>query len=98
MNVEVLAIARNDAGGFLPTMLQGIEPQIGEVGRFLMAVNTEDGAFVVKLVGSNQIEAGVIRRGRRHDGKFFCGSLIHAFTFHAWFSVRSIEKAHCSNS
>ena len=50
MDMKMLAIARDDAGGFLSAMLEGIQPKIGEVGRFLMAVNTEDGTFVVELV------------------------------------------------
>lgn len=50
MDMKLLAIARDDAGGFLSAMLQGIQPKIGEVCRFLVAVNAEDGAFVVKLI------------------------------------------------
>jgi hypothetical protein len=50
MDMKLLAIARDDAGGFLSAMLQGIQPKIGQVCRFLVAVNTEDGTFVVELV------------------------------------------------
>jgi hypothetical protein len=34
-------------------MLQGIQAKIGEVCRFLVAVNTEDGTFIVELVGGD---------------------------------------------
>ena len=53
MDMKMLAIARDDAGGFLSTMLQGIQSKIGEVCRFLVAVNAEDGTFVVELVWGN---------------------------------------------
>ena len=57
MDMKLLAIARDDAGGFLPSMLQGIQSEIGEVCRFLVAVNAENRTFVVELIGGNQIEA-----------------------------------------
>ena len=36
---------------FLSAMLQRIKTEIGQIGRFLMAVDTEDGALVVELIG-----------------------------------------------
>jgi len=54
--MELFAIARDDAGSFLAAMLKGIEAQICQIGRFFVSVNSEDGALVVKLVGSEHRE------------------------------------------
>ena len=53
MDMKLLAVAGDDAGRFLSAMLQRIQTKIGEIGRFLVAVNAEDGTFVVKLVGTS---------------------------------------------
>lgn len=54
----MIAVPRDDAGRFLSAVLQRIQAEIGQIGRFLVAVDAEDGAFVVKLIGIQ-------------DGKFF---------------------------
>ncbi len=50
MNVEFFAVAGDDAGGFLATMLKGVETEIGEVRRFGMAEDAEDTTLVVEMV------------------------------------------------
>jgi hypothetical protein len=52
MGIKLHAVARDDPGGFLSPMLQSIQSKIREVCRFLMAVNAEDGTFVVKFIGA----------------------------------------------
>jgi hypothetical protein len=44
MRVELRAVARDDASRFLPAMLQRVEPEIREVRRLRMTVDTEDAA------------------------------------------------------
>ncbi len=50
MDVELFAVARNDAGGFLAAMLKGVETEIGEIRRFGMAEDTEDTTLVVEMI------------------------------------------------
>ena len=50
MSVEFFPVARDDAGGFLAAMLQGVETEIGEVSRFGMAEDAEDATVVVEVV------------------------------------------------
>src|SRR5271166_3137315 len=45
-----LAIGRDNARGFLPAMLQRVEPQVGEVGRLRMSEHAEDATFLVERV------------------------------------------------
>ena len=47
---EPLAVARDDAGALLPAVLEGVQPEIGEVGRLGMVVDAEDAALVAELV------------------------------------------------
>ena len=53
MNIKLLTVARDDTGGFLASMLQGIEAEIRQVCRFLVAIDAEDRTFIVKLIRSN---------------------------------------------
>src|SRR5882762_5679693 len=50
MDVQLFAVARDDAGGFLAAMLQRVEAEVGEVGGFRMAKDTEDTTLVVKMI------------------------------------------------
>src|SRR5207247_4061132 len=52
--MELLAVVRDDAGAFLAAVLQGVQAEIGEVGRFLVPVHANDGAFVVEFVGGDE--------------------------------------------
>ena len=54
LNVKLLAVVGDDTGGFLSAMLQRVEAKVGKVRSFLVPVDAEDGAFVVKFIGSNQ--------------------------------------------
>src|SRR6476660_600147 len=58
MQVEMIAVPGDDAGRFLSAVLQRIKSEIRQIGRFLVAVDAEDGTLVVKLIGTQ-------------DGKFF---------------------------
>ncbi len=50
VEIEFRAVARDDAGGFLPAMLQGVEAEIGEIRGFGMAKDAEDATVVVEVV------------------------------------------------
>jgi hypothetical protein len=50
MQVEIGAVARNDAGGFLAAMLKRVEAEVGEIGSFGMAEDAEDTTLVVEMV------------------------------------------------
>ena len=52
MQVQIHAIARDDARGFLPAMLQRVEAEIGELGGFGMAEDAEHTALVVEMIVS----------------------------------------------
>ncbi len=57
--VDLAAVARCDAGAFLPTMLKRVQPQVGEIRRFRMAVNGEDATFFVKFVEHQVCTSGI---------------------------------------
>ena len=46
----LITVGRGDAGALLSAVLQGIEPQVGEVGRLGMAEDAEDAALFLELV------------------------------------------------
>src|SRR5260370_7182573 len=50
VDVQLFAVARDDAGGFLAAMLQRIQPEICEVRRFGMAEDAEDTTLVVEVI------------------------------------------------
>ena len=45
------AVARNDACAFLPSMLQGVEAEISDLGRLGTAEYPEHAAFVLHEIG-----------------------------------------------
>src|SRR5207253_2310960 len=46
--METITVGGDDAGGFLPAMLQGMQPEVRDVGRLGMAVNADDAAHDVE--------------------------------------------------
>jgi len=68
VEVEFVAIAGDDAGGFLAAMLEGVESEVSEVGRFGMAEDAEDATMVVEVIVENLLNAtqvfDLIRRTR----------------------------------
>src|SRR5207302_8681170 len=50
LNVELLAVGGRDARGLLPAMVEGVETEVGDVGRFRMIPDAEHATFVVELV------------------------------------------------
>ena len=50
MGVELLAVIGDDAGGFLAAMLQGVQAERRQRGRFRMPENAEDAAFLMRVV------------------------------------------------
>ena len=52
VSVEVVAVAGDDAGGFLAAMLECIEAEVREIGGFGMAEDAEDTTLVVEVVVS----------------------------------------------
>jgi hypothetical protein len=57
VEVEFRAVAGDDAGGFLPAMLQGVETEIGEIGSFGMSEDTEYTTLVMKVIVENVLPA-----------------------------------------
>ena len=53
IDMKVLAVAGDDAGGFLSAMLQRIQAKIGQVSGFLVAIDAEDGTFVMEFIGGD---------------------------------------------
>src|SRR5208282_1586559 len=49
-SVQVLSVRRANAGPFLAAMLQGVEPQIGEIGRLRVVKNAEYTAFFMNIM------------------------------------------------
>jgi len=50
LDVELAAVIRDDAGGFLAAMLQGVQPERDDGRRVLPSENAEYAAFVVEMV------------------------------------------------
>jgi hypothetical protein len=50
VDVKIVAVAGDDAGGFLAAMLQRVEAEIGKIGGFGMTENAEDTTFVVEVI------------------------------------------------
>src|SRR5260370_1760279 len=68
MNVQLLAVARDDAGGFLAAMLKSIEAEVGEVGGFGMAEDAEDTTLVVEMiVGEGELLTHLVVRVRSSE-------------------------------
>jgi hypothetical protein len=53
MGVEFVAVAGNDAGGFLTAMLQRVKAEIDEFCGFGVAEDADDAAVVVEVVVEN---------------------------------------------
>ena len=53
-----LTVTGHDSGAFLPAVLERVQAEIHEICRFLVAVDADHRAFVMKLVGRRT--AGVI--------------------------------------
>ena len=50
MRVELLAVARDDAGRLLPAVLQRVQAEVGHVRGLGVAEDAEDAALVVEVV------------------------------------------------
>ena len=48
--MDRMPLGSHNAGAFLPTVLQGVEPQVGQFCRLRMAIDADDGTFIVKLI------------------------------------------------
>ena len=53
VQLKTLAVGRGDARRLLPAMLQRVQAEIGELGRFRMAVDGDYAALFAKFVGCN---------------------------------------------
>lgn len=60
MAMERLAIGRNDSSRLLPTVLQGVEPQPGELNGIAVAEHAEQSAMMSQTWGSHG-RNGVLR-------------------------------------
>src|SRR5467141_5382537 len=68
MNVQLLAVARDDASRFLAAMLKSIEAEVGEVGGFGMAEDAEDTTLVVEMiVGEGELLTHLVVRARSSE-------------------------------
>src|SRR5262249_39180609 len=93
VDVEVVTIARDDAGGFLATTLDGIEGEVGEVGGFGMTEDAEDTTLVVEVIVENRNLLHVLLPQFTPEASpVACGlsSLLRQFQHHA-LRVRSSE-------
>ena len=54
--VDLAAVAGADAGALLPAMLQRVEAEVGQLGRFGMAVDGDHAALVVEFIEHEIIE------------------------------------------
>ena len=79
VRVELLAVARDDAGRLLPAVLERVEPEISHVRGFGVAEDAENAALVVEMVvavvvvsmsrhARRRAWARWLGRGRRDDG------------------------------
>ena len=50
VRVELLAVARDDAGRLLPAVLERVQAEVRHVGRLGVAEDAEDAALVVKVI------------------------------------------------
>jgi hypothetical protein len=75
MDEELLPIARDDARGLLTPVLERVEPEVGQVGRFIGPVDTEDAALVVEMIVFVQHGRFIApRRGYVHGARLGPGS------------------------
>ena len=70
----MVAVGGDDARAFLPSMLQRIETEVGQVSGLLMTIDTEDGAFIMEFIGGDQLHGrdalSVIRYSQQQIGFF----------------------------
>ena len=59
MGVEFVAIPADHAAGFLPAMLQGVQPQRGGCGSFGGADHPENSALLAQVVGISIPRGGI---------------------------------------
>ena len=50
VQVQVVAVAGDDSGGFLAAMLQRVQTEIGEIGGFGMPEDAEHATLVVEMI------------------------------------------------
>jgi hypothetical protein len=55
VRIEIDAVGRDDAGGFLAAMLEGVETEISELGGFGVGEDADDAALVVEMVVAKMI-------------------------------------------
>jgi hypothetical protein len=53
--MKLIAVARDNAGGFLAAMLQRVKSEIGEIGGFGVAEHAEDTTFVMEMIVENRL-------------------------------------------
>ena len=92
---ELLAVARDDAGRLLTTVLESVEAQVGEIRSLRVAVDAEDAALIVKMVVFVRIAESPTRgppRGSRVENDEAAAGGHHAAANLA--SNRSRRKGH----
>ena len=62
VRVEVLAVEGDDSRSLLPAMLQGVKPQRCVGSRIGMAMDAENGAFLLQAVIIERMEQAIHRR------------------------------------
>src|SRR5713101_6032074 len=100
MDVQLFAVAGNDAGGFLAAMLQGVETEIGEVRRFRMAEDAEDTTLVVEVIVENLVRLQGVVTLSCLNFAHVAGSMVQTIMaaigrpmMKLWYSMRSIALA-----
>ena len=57
---HALAVGRRDAGALLAAMLQRVEPEIGQLRRFRVSVDSEHPAFILELVEHKRLQLSAL--------------------------------------
>src|SRR5437879_6434403 len=65
VGVEFVAVAGDNASGFLATMLKSVEAEVDELCRFGVAEDSDDAAVVVKVVVENDLRTHKFRLSSR---------------------------------
>ena len=105
VEVQIVAVGRSDARRFLAAMLQRVESEIGELGRFGMAKDAENAAVIVEMIvvedvnfGNHALSSAVAERSAPHAAERIDTPLYHraALILDAKFAARDCADLRCA--
>ena len=91
-DVKLFPVVRDDAGRFLPSMLERVETQVREIGGLLVSVNAEHGTLLIEFVRSNNGKIFSHRFRLSADPRL---GVWHAPTVHVTPSLPDQPRSHC---